>query len=249
MINTNLQQKIEILNNHKCFASIDSIKELKRFMSWHVFAVWDFMTLLKRLQRDFTCVDIPWIPSGNPDMGRLISEIAIEEEFDVFSKNKHLSHFEIYLKGMKEIGADTSFIEEFILHIKNKIKTSEALVLSNTPKGVQDFVNFSINTAMNEPTEAVIGAFFYGREHIIPDMFTALLKNYGLKDEDCPTFVYYLERHIELDGGEDGHGSMAEKMIKSLYFNDEQKMSNLLKFAEKALDARIKLFDDFLATR
>lgn len=47
-----LSHKKSELSAHPIFSEIDSLDVLKRFMETHVFAVWDFMSLTKRLQKE-----------------------------------------------------------------------------------------------------------------------------------------------------------------------------------------------------
>src|SRR5258708_17894843 len=105
--------------NHKVYSAINDMDDLKIFMQYHVFAVWDFMSLLKALQNNLTCTSIPWFPKGSPDTRHLINEIVVGEESDVDSFGNRKSHFELYLDAMQQCGADTSQIEKFIAVLKN----------------------------------------------------------------------------------------------------------------------------------
>ena len=106
------------LINHPLYNAMNSIDAIQRFMETHVFAVWDFMSLLKRLQLDLTCATIPWTPVGNPVTRRLINEIVFGEESDVDQNGNATSHFELYIKAMEDIGADTSAIKSFIQQLE-----------------------------------------------------------------------------------------------------------------------------------
>ena len=71
--------------NHKVYSVINDIDDLKIFMEYHVFAVWDFMSLLKSLQNNLTCTNIPWFPVGSAETRYLINEIVAGEESDIDS--------------------------------------------------------------------------------------------------------------------------------------------------------------------
>jgi len=53
--------RLELLN-HRIYGEMDHLEALQQFMEHHVFAVWDFMALLKVLQRRICCVEVPWLP-------------------------------------------------------------------------------------------------------------------------------------------------------------------------------------------
>src|SRR5580704_14351593 len=101
------------LLDHLIYAEVAPVEDLRRFMEDHVFAVWDFMSLLKRLQRDLTCTKVPWFPAGNAKAARLINDIVIGEERDVDPEGSYVSHLDLYLRDMEDVGASTRQFDAF----------------------------------------------------------------------------------------------------------------------------------------
>ena len=233
--------KLEGMNNHPVFALVTDIRKLQIFMQWHVFAVWDFMALVKRLQWQFTCETVPWLPPQNARAARLINEIVLGEETDEAPGGKHASHFELYLSAMKEIGASTRQIDAFIGHVRSGQEVDVALPLVSAPAPVAQFVRTTVDMARNAPTCEVLGSFFYGREHSIPKMFQSLLDNWTIDPRSAPTFVYYLQRHIQLDS--DAHGPAVEGIIAEVMDDLQVSRAAFFQSALRAIELRIALWD------
>ena len=236
-----IEARQALLENHPVFSSIQNIDNLRLFMSWHVFAVWDFMCLVKRLQRELTSMELPWLPSDVPAATRIINEIVLAEESDELPDGSHKSHFELYLLAMKDVGADTGQIEEFIAWLQTGTPVNKALEKVSADLNIQRFVNSTINTAVNGNVYQVLGSFFFGREHIIPKMFTGLLDNWHIDESEAPMFVYYLKRHIELDG--DNHGPAASRLITQLTQDNPEAIRDLRIASLNATNDRIRLWD------
>ena len=113
-----IQPLREKLKNHELYESLKSIEDIKVFMESHVYAVWDFMSLLKALQNLLTCTKIPWTPNLDSKSARLINQIIVDEESDLNYNGEPKSHFEMYLEAMEEIQASTLPINDFINRIK-----------------------------------------------------------------------------------------------------------------------------------
>ena len=99
------------LSAHPIYSEIATPEELKIFMESHVFAVWDFMSLVKFLQLKFTSVRVPWIPPSDSSIARLINEIVLDEESDIDQHGKPTSHFELYTDADLTIPLDTSALD------------------------------------------------------------------------------------------------------------------------------------------
>ncbi len=246
MMHSELLQQTEKLSHHPVFGQISDIAALRRFMQWHVFAVWDFMSLVKALQAKLSCVQTPWLPPANPEAARLINEIVLAEESDVTPEGEYASHFELYLLAMREVGADTSAIEQLIENLQSGMPLDQALDACPIDAELCAFVQQTMQCVEQGDVFALLGNFFYGRENAIPQMFQGLLDQWLLEADQAPVFHYYLQRHIELDGDE--HGPAAQRIIARLVGEDQVALNRLHQVAQEAIAARMRLWDALSAS-
>jgi hypothetical protein len=236
------------LLDHPLYTQVVSVPDLRRFMEDHVFAVWDFMSLLKRLQQDMTCIRVPWFPADNTRAARLINDIVIGEETDVDPDGSYVSHLDLYLQAMADIGASTLQFDKFRSLVLLGVPVEVALTRIGAPSHVQAFVAHTMALANSGSTEEVLAAFFCGREDIIPEMFRRLLGTlYGAKhnNDRLRRFIYYIDRHIELDG--DSHGPMGRRLLEDLLANSPHKVERARRAACSSIEARIRLWNGTLS--
>ena len=237
LLNSNLTKYREEIVNHPLYKKLNSVEDIAVMMEHHVYAVWDFMSLLKALQSLLTCTTSPWKPVGDGKIRQLVNSIVLEEESDIDKENNPLSHYEMYIDAMKQCGANTSAIENFVSNVS-------ATNIPSVNDGVDAFLKTTFDVIESNETHKIASAFTFGREDLIPDMFTAIVNEYNTEN-NLDKFVYYLERHIELDGGE--HGPLALELISNLCGDDDDKWREVEETAIACLVARKKLWDSILA--
>jgi len=245
-IKTLLAPQRERLLNHPMYAAITEPVHVRTFMTQHVFAVWDFMSLLKSLQATFCGCEIPWRPeSKHPLAVRLINEIVLAEESDVGPTGQFLSHYEMYRMAMIQTGAPTNYIDAFILGLEANKELDELLDSSNLPNHVGSFVRSTFESIRSSTPEELAAIFLFGREDLIPDLFRGLVKQLSESQTDqYSLFEYYLQRHIEID--DDHHGPMGEDLLCLLCGSDEEKWDAAGRAAQSTLESRHELWDGIL---
>ena len=235
----------EDLASHPLYDHLNTVEDAKVFMRYHAFAVWDFFSLLKRLQREVTCVDVPWLPRGMSDHARFILEIVLSEESDEWIDSGYISHFELYLIAMSEIDADRAPIEGYMSLLRDGHDPLDALGRASLPDFVRDFVGNTLTVALHGQPHEVAASFCHGRENLLPDVLTGVQDALGTEIEAAPAFRHYLERHITLD--HDEHGPLALKLLAALCEGDEEKIAQAELVGIEAIQARGRLWDGILS--
>lgn len=242
-INKSIEAQKNVLLQHSLYSKVKTIEDLHTFLESHVYAVWDFMSLLKALQERLTCTSTPWFATKNPETRYLINEIVLAEESDLALDGRHQSHYEMYIEAMEACGADTSKIQDFLEQIQSLQNIFVAIKKSDLHPNIKAFIDFTFRVIEEGKPHEIAAAFTFGREDLIPSMFFAILKNFQAQfpETDLTKLIYYFERHIELDADE--HGPMAMQMINELCENDEQKWKEVEEVSILALEKRIELWN------
>lgn len=230
------------LLNHELYLHINSIERLHVFMQHHVFAVWDFMSLLKALQDKICGVTVPWLPAANVTSLRLVNEIVLGEESESEEDGSFASHFDIYHRSMIKAGASTLGIDAFLDALRAGLSVSAALTHTNTPSCIAEFTLHTFEVVKRDNACEIAATLTYGREDLLPDVFRRLVDTLN-REITCrlDEFQYYLTRHIEVDA--DHHGPMAQRLIASLCGEDSRNWKTAEDAAIRSLEARRQLWD------
>lgn len=237
-----LQQELE---SHPLLVGgiIKDITDLHIFMEHHVFAVWDFMCLLKSLQNHICPSTNYWIPTRKIRSGaaRLVNEIVLAEESDLdIDGISSITHHDLYCQAMLEVGADANTMEKWIEAVE-ALDVYTAMEEVSIPDASLKFVKKTFQFIDTGEPHIIAAAFCFGRETIIPQMFQKILTNLNVSKIQCPKFYYYLERHISIDG--EDHGPASVKLVETLCDHDPVHIHEAEQAAIEALKSRIELWD------
>jgi hypothetical protein len=242
----NLEEARKCLRNHPLYGAIKTPAALRLFTQYHVFAVWDFMTLLKSLQQGLTTVSLPWVPGRDPETARIVNALVLAEESDSIPEGdgfRHLSHFEWYLEAMAEIGADCSEINFWIEEVRRGASFQSVLADTKLAPPVHEFLQ-TTSEILEEPVAVRAAAFHHSRELIIPEMFLPIATNLSQEGLACDTLVAYLQRHVDIDSQD--HSLASEAMVERLLASSPELVGRAEEISLRALTARVALWDAIL---
>lgn len=248
-IQANLEEIRRDIVNHQSYKAIQSIEDIRIFMEHHIYAVWDFMSLLKALQNQLTCTQVPWFPVGSAEVRYLINEIVCGEESDLASEEDvkngdgiRKSHFELYLDAMEQTGASRAGIDALFAQIQQGKTVEQAIETVAIPEAAKRFLRFTFEVIATKKPHLIAAVFTFGREDLIPNMFHSIVSDLNTKfPTQLTTFKFYLDRHIEVDG--DHHGHLALQMVSELCGNDPEKWEEAKNYSLKSLEMRKQLWD------
>ena len=248
-IQSGLEQVRNEVVNHPSYKAIQSLDDIRTFMEHHIYAVWDFMSLLKALQNQLTCTQVPWFPVGSAEVRYLINEIVCGEESDLASEEDvkngdgiRKSHFELYLDAMEQTGASRAGIDALFAQIQQGKSVEEAIESVSIPEAAKSFLRFTFEVIATKKPHVIAAVFTFGREDLIPNMFHNIVSDLNAKfPAQLATFKFYLDRHIEVDG--DHHGHLALQMVSELCGNDPEKWKEAENYSIKSLEMRKHLWD------
>jgi hypothetical protein len=240
-----LDQERQSLLLHPLYSRLRDVHSLRVFMEHHVWAVYDFMCLAKRLQASFSSTAFPWTPPKEPQVARLINKIILGKETDVRANGTTGSHFDFYLEAMAEVGANTQPVQRYLQALDAGRTWQGSLQNSGAPAAASVFVRQTLDAIENQSLAYIAGAFTFGRETLIPNMFVQFVNT--LEQSHRGKFaglIDYLERHIEVDSEE--HGPLALQMLEKTIEADNGNAEDILEGAQTELLKRTHLWDAVL---
>jgi len=226
---------------HPVYAAVGDLTGLRIFMASHAFAVWDFMSLLKALQRAVTCVTVPWLPPRDTVAARLVNEIVLGEETDEIRPGEYVSHYDLYLRAMEEVDADSRLVREFVDALQQGFPFERVMEGMPIQRSTRHFVEGTLRLCERADALEVAASFLLGREDLVPQMFQRLVGGLEQSGLPCKAFRLYLDRHIEVDGG--SHGPLARRLLGQLCGDDDLAWQRATHAAREALIARRSLWD------
>jgi hypothetical protein len=239
-LRTALEEPLDRVQGHPLYAAVTTVDDLRAFMEHHVWAVWDFMNLVKAIQRRYTATEIPWTPRGDATVRRFVNEIVLEEESDEHPVGGGFcSHFELYVGSMAEVGARPGPVSRFVDSLGGGARFEQALAASGCEPAIAQFLTTTWAAAMASDEE-LLAAFAFGRETVIPIMFDRILQEAGALD-NAELLRHYLVRHVQLDG--DSHSDMAEHLLVAACGDDDARWQRAEATARRCLEARAQLWD------
>jgi len=190
------------LKEHRLCTEVQELDDVKRFLEMHVFAVWDFMSLLKALQMQVTLAtaDSPWAPARRQKIARLINETVAIYESDVNERGERQSNFSMYLDAMTALGAHTNRMKKCMNIVNHGAGLDKAMAFSGAPKGAADYVRGTFSLVDPKGLHKVAASLAFGRvKTVLFERILEIVSNSpNASDEAKSKLRHYMNRQAEL---------------------------------------------------
>jgi len=236
-----LETKLEQLKNHPVFNYISNIYDLQTLMQWQVFAVWEFMSIVKRLQCEYTGLRFPWVPPRNQQTARFFNELVLALESYKTEDGSHQSHLEFYIEAMRDSNTTTKVIVEFINLLRFGLPPVVAAERAGANEEIKTSVSATTETVNSSSNEVVLSTFLFGYVAAIPTMFKNIKTKLKVPEESIHKYSRYLQYYIDLDSDE--FNAVAIETLVAELDGDVIRTEAALKAALDVINRYIKLFD------
>lgn len=231
------------LVDHELYHSLTNVARVRTFMCYQVWCVWDFMCLAKSVQVGVGCYQVPWVPPIDTALVRAMNGILEGEEADIGPDGKPASHLEIFIAAMEEAQADSAPIKAFVADLRSGMSFEDAATKPDIPLAARAFMQTTMAVTAG-PLHCRVASFCLTREELVPRMFRNFIPKLPQAREQMSKFLWYLERHVELDT--QTHGPHSQTLLRGVVGNDPIKRSEALAAVVYALEARLAYLDDTL---
>lgn len=232
------ERYFQILANHKLYERVNDELSLRLFMEHHVICVWSYNFLLREIHQELVGLIHPLNSQSQKEAIRLVSEMILEEELEEQQDGSLLSHFEIYLEAMQDLGANISPIVSFFDLQDSGQNWQTALKHARFPTAVSRYAR-KMNRFAQAPLHEKAAALFYEGEPFIPDTFLLRIGQLG-NTVKIGRLLDYFERHIE--GLRSPGFSASGRLVEILCNNDEKMSLEAEQSAEEAMKNRVELW-------
>ncbi len=233
------ERYFQMLETHKLYERVSDENALRTFVEHHVICVWSYSFLLRNIYQELVSVIHPLNSQGQKEAIRLISEIILDEEVEEQHDGSLMSHMEVYMEAMQDLGADLGPIVTFFDMQDAGADWQDALEAAEFSPAITEYAR-CIGSFFKRPLHERAAILFYEGEPYIPDQFLSKL---GLLSSKHRThrLLDYFERHIE---GLKRPGFSAAGRLVEIFCGDSDAFNEAAeKAAECAMKARIEFWN------
>jgi len=168
------------LDNRPVYAALHSLADLRCFMAHLVYAVRNFMPVVKYPQNAVAPTRYSWAPRHHPAARDCINQWMLEEKSDIGPPDAdgnavYGRRFELCCGAIRKIGADPAPTLKFV-EIAAACGMPRAFASGLAPLPPRRFMGHTLRFLDSGKPHIVAAALALGRGRIIPDGFRAFLQ-------------------------------------------------------------------------